>query len=204
MLSVGLTGGIASGKSLAARLFQQRGAFLIDADSVARQVVMPGSPGLQRVVEAFGPGVVDSFGALDRKKLGAAVFSDAQLRTTLDAILHPLILDAVFSAQQDLKQQGYAGIVIADVPLLYECGLQTRFDATVLVYTDPATQMKRLQERNGLAPAQARQRLSAQMAIEDKRRLADFIIDNTGSPADLVPMVADVWTALRQLQQNKA
>lgn len=204
MLKVGLTGGIASGKSLAARLFEQRGARLIDADIVARQVVMPGSRGLRRVAEAFGPGVVDASGALDRNKLGGIVFADPQRRKTLEAILHPLILEAVFSALRDLEQQGAAGIAVADVPLLYECGIQTRFDATVLVYADPATQLKRLRDRDGCTPDQARQRLSAQMPIEDKRRLADFIIDNTGAPADLEAGVASVWTDLLRLQQNKA
>ncbi len=203
MLSVALTGGIASGKTLAAGFFAGRGAFLLDADIVAREVVMPGSQALERIADKFGTGVLDSTGALDREKLGSIVFADQGKRNALEQILHPLILSAMFACIADLRQQGHQGIVVSDLPLLFECGLQGRFDATVLVYADAATQQQRLCKRNGLSPVQAMRRLDAQMPIAEKRRLADFIIDNTGSPAELEPGVAAVWEALCQLLQKK-
>jgi dephospho-CoA kinase len=203
MLSVGLTGGIATGKSLASGLFAQKGAFLIDADSVARQAVMPGSPGLERIAGQFGQSVLDSSGALDRDKLGSLVFADPEKRKKLEAILHPLILGNVFARIEELRKQGHAGIVVSDIPLLFECGIQNRFDKTVLVYADASAQMQRLIERNRLAEAQAQQRLSAQMPIAEKRQHADFIIENTGTRADLEVGVNAVWSALCELLQKK-
>jgi len=203
MLNVGLTGGIASGKSLAARLFAQKGAFLIDADCVARQAVMPGSPGLERIVGQFGRRVLDSSGALDREKLGSEVFADPEKRKKLEAILHPLILETMFSRIDDLRKQGHAGIVVSDIPLLFECGIQNQFDKTVLVYADPSIQLQRLIARNRLAEAQALQRLSAQMPIAEKRRRADFIIENTGNLQELEARVAAAWSALCELLQKK-
>ena len=203
MLSVGLTGGIASGKSLAAGFFSGRGALVLDADIVAREAVMPGSQALERIADRFGTGVLDPSGALDREKLGSIVFADQGQRKALERILHPLILSALFARIDDLQQQGRRGIVVSDLPLLFECGLQDRFDATVLVFADAATQQQRLCKRSGLSPVQARQRLDAQMPIAEKRRLADFIIDNTGSPAELESRVAGVWDALCRLLQKK-
>lgn len=203
MLSVGLTGGIASGKSLAARLFAQSGAVLIDADSVARQVVMPGSSCLERIADAFGREILDSRGALDREQLGRVVFADTEKRKALEAILHPVILAAMFSAIENLRNQGYGGIVVSDMPLLFECGVQDQFDKIVLVYAEPSTQQQRLVARNGLSPDAALQRLSAQMPIAEKRKFADFIIENTGSLAVLEERVAAVWSTLCELSKKK-
>jgi dephospho-CoA kinase len=203
MLNVGLTGGIASGKSSAAQLFVQKGARLIDADLVARDVVRPGEEGFQAVVDAFGSGIVTPSGELDRVKLGAVVFSDPKKRKLLDAILHPLIINRIFSGIRDLKDRGYTGIVIADIPLLFECGLPARFDKTVLVYANPETQQQRLLHRNSIRPESARQRLSSQMPIDDKRQFADYIIENTGSLEALEAQVAAVWSLLCGILKKK-
>jgi dephospho-CoA kinase len=203
MLSVGLTGGIASGKSSAAQLFVQKGASLIDADLVARDVVLPGEEGFQPVVDAFGRDIVMTSGELDRVKLGIVVFADPAKRKLLDEILHPLIINRIFSRIGYLSDRGYAGIVIADIPLLFECGLQERFDKTMLVYADRQTQLQRLMCRNSISPESARQRLCAQMAIEDKRQYADYVIDNTGSMGALEARVAAVWLVLCGILQKK-
>jgi dephospho-CoA kinase len=200
MLSVGLTGGIASGKSLAAQLFVQKGASLIDADLIARDVVCPGAEGFQPVIDAFGSGIITASGQLDREKLGAIVFADPEKRKLLDAILHPLIINRIFSRLGDLSQQRYNGIVIADIPLLFECGLRERFDKTVLVYSSPEMQQQRLMQRNGITREPARQRMSSQMAIDEKRRYADYIIENTGSIEGLKQQVNTVWSCLCKIQ----
>lgn len=203
MLSVGLTGGIASGKSLVAGLFARRGGLLIDADAAAREAVLPGSPGLQAIVDAFGPDIITGSGELDREKLGSIVFSDPGKRASLDAILHPIILGAMFARTGELQRRGYAGIVVCDIPLLFECGLQKRFDATVVVYADTGTRIERLASRNGLSRQAARQRLDAQMPLSEKRLRADYVIDNNGSVAELEAGAAAVWAELSQRAQKK-
>ena len=202
MLSVGLTGGIASGKSAAARLFVLKGASLIDADLMARQVVQRGEEGFQPVIDAFGSGIITPSGELDRVKLGAIVFADPVKRQLLDTILHPFIINRIFSRIEELDNQRYSGIVIADIPLLFECGLQQRFDKTVLVYASPETQQQRLIQRNSISPESARQRLCAQMAIDDKRHYADYIIENTGSLDALEEQVSAVWSLLSKILQK--
>ena len=202
MLSVGLTGGIASGKSTAAQLFVQKGASLIDADLVARDVVRPGEEGFQPVVDAFGSDIITPLGELDRVKLGAIVFSHPEKKKLLDTILHPFITNKIFSRIGQLKDQRYPGIVMADIPLLFECGLQQRFDKTVLVYASPEMQQQRLIKRNSITPESAGQRLSAQMAIDDKRQYADYIIENTGALAALDEQVSAVWSIFCRILQK--
>ena len=202
MLNVGLTGGIASGKSAAAHLFVQKGASLIDADLVARQVARRGEEGFQPVIDAFGSGIITPSGELDRVKLGAIVFADPVKRQLLDTILHPFIINRIFSRIEELDNQRYSGIVIADIPLLFECGLQQRFDKTVLVYASPETQQQRLIQRNSISPESARQRLCAQMALDDKRHYADYIIENTGSLDALEEQVSAVWSLLSKILQK--
>jgi dephospho-CoA kinase len=202
MLSVGLTGGIASGKSTAAQLFVQKGARLIDADLVARDVVRPGEEGFQPVLDAFGSDITTPLGELDRVKLGAIVFSDPEKRKLLDALLHPFITNRIFSRIGRLKDQRYRGIVMADIPLLFECGLQQRFDKTVLIYAHPELQQQRLIQRNSITPKAARQRLCSQMAIDDKRQYADYIIENTGSLDALEEQVTVIWSLLWEIFQK--
>jgi dephospho-CoA kinase len=202
MLSVGLTGGIASGKSLAAQLFVQKGARLIDADLVARDIVRPGEEGFQPVLDAFGCDIITLSGELDRAKLGTIVFADPVKRKLLDTILHPLILNRIFSHIAHLNDQRYQGIVVVDIPLLFECGLQEGFDKTVLVYATPEMQQQRLMQRNSITPEAARQRLCSQMALDDKRQYADYIIENTGSVDALEGRVAVVWSSLCGILQK--
>ncbi len=202
MVSVGLTGGIASGKSAAAELFVKKGACLIDADLVARQAARRGEEGFQPVIDAFGSDIIAPSGELDRVKLGAIVFADPVKRQLLNTILHPLIINRIFSQIETLNDQHYNGIVIADIPLLFECGLQQRFDKTVLVYASPETQQQRLIQRNSITPESARQRLGAQMAIDNKRQYADYIIENTGSLDALAEQVSAIWSFLSKILQK--
>ena len=156
----------------------------------------------QPVIDAFGSGIMTPSGELDRVKLGAIVFADPVKRQLLDTILHPFIINRIFSRIEELDNQRYSGIVIADIPLLFECGLQQRFDKTVLVYASPETQQQRLIQRNSISPESARQRLCAQMAIDDKRHYADYIIENTGSLDALEEQVSAVWSLLSKILQK--
>jgi len=196
MLSVGLTGGIGSGKSLAARLFSQLGAHLIDADVIAREVVLPGQDGWERVVEHFGADILGQDGCIDRKRMGDIVFGDAQKRGQLNALLHPLITARLQSHQALIAAEYPEGIIIADVPLLIECGMTGDFDKIVLVYADRETRIKRLIRRNGLTEQEAEKRLRAQMDLQKKIKYADFVINNTGDREFLKKEVARVYMML--------
>jgi dephospho-CoA kinase len=199
MVTAGLTGGIASGKTMVARLFGQLGAELIDADVVARQVVEPGTEGLERVKACFGPGVLSRDGRLDRDQLGAVVFSDAVQLHTLNALLHPLIADQIHAKIAGLRGARFSGVVIVDVPLLFECGWHPMFDRSIVVYCEPGVQRERLMARSGLDAAQADARIASQMPLQEKKRAADFVIDNQGTPKSLYPQVASLYGQLLEL-----
>lgn len=196
MLSVGLTGGIASGKSLAATFFAEHGAYLIDADVISRDIVMPGQEGHRKVVEEFGVAILAEDGAIDRKKLGDVVFADAAKRGMLNSILHPLIIGRI---QKEIEQRAAVcpeSITIVDVPLLIECGMYHDFDRIVVVVADRNIQKARLMERNCLKNGEAEDRLRAQMAIMEKTKYADYIIDNNGSREELERQVARTYALL--------
>ncbi|GAG25614.1 unnamed protein product, partial [marine sediment metagenome] len=178
MLSAGLTGGIASGKSLAAKLFQKLGAYLIDADAISLEVVKPGREGWERIVKNFGPDIVEKNGAIDRVKLGSIVFSDAEKRRTLNNLLHPLIIEKINKELKHVAVRNPFCIVVVEMPLLFECGLQKDFDKIVVVSADRGTQKKRLMERNGLKEKEAEERLNSQMDLNEKKKFADYIIEN--------------------------
>ncbi|GAA2235451.1 dephospho-CoA kinase [Streptomyces amakusaensis] len=195
MLSVGLTGGIGAGKSEVSRLLQSYGAVLIDADRIAREVVEPGTPGLTAVVARFGPGILAPDGSLDRPKLGAIVFSDPARLAELNAIVHPL----VGARSQELERSaGPGSVVVHDVPLLTENDLAKRYDLVVVVDADPRTQLERLVERRGMTESDARARMAAQATREQRRAIADLIIDNDGPLESLEPQVRAVWAELRR------
>ena len=181
----GLTGGIASGKSAVARRFRERHVPVVDADELAREVVVLGSPGLGAIVEAFGADVLLADGSLDRARLGDLVFSDPAKRAMLNAIVHPRIAEASARRSADLAGRGEP-LACYEAALLVENGLAEMFRPLVVVRASPEVQAMRIEARDGLDQARAKARIAAQRPLEEKVRLADVIVDNDGSLADLV------------------
>nr|WP_225937040.1 dephospho-CoA kinase [Myxococcus sp. RHSTA-1-4] len=189
-----MTGGIASGKSTVTRMFRELGAHVLDADVIAREVVEPGTPGLAAVAERF-PGVVGPDGRLDRAKLGARVFSDANERAALNAITHPLVREAFMEKVQALEARGVER-VIYDVPLLIESGMHGWMEGVALVWVPRDEQKARLMARDGLDAAAAEARLAAQLPLDEKKAHATWVIDNSGDLASTRAQVESVWRAM--------
>lgn len=202
MLTVGLTGGIATGKSTVARMFVELGAHLVDTDLLARQAVQPGSPGLAEIVAAFGPGVLEAHGQLDRRGLRRLVFGDGQARKRLNAIVHPRVAALARAELGRLRSLDPGGVAMIDVPLLFETNWQGRYQAVVLVYAPAAVQIRRLMARDQVERAAAEAALQAQMDIEEKRRLAQFVVDNSGGLAETQLQVEAVWALLSALAKT--
>jgi dephospho-CoA kinase len=181
---VGLTGGIATGKSTFAAELRARGAPVLDADALARAAVAPGTPALAEIVRVFGPSALGPDGALDRKGVAAIVFSDPAARRRLEAITHPAVRRAMFEESARLAAAGH-DLVFYDVPLLYEVGLDRELDAVVVVHAPRAVQRARLVLRDGLSDADADARLAAQLDVEEKAARADVVIENVGAPSEL-------------------
>ena len=197
MLRAGLTGGIGSGKSEVSRRLAAHGAVIIDADVAARAVVAPGTPGLARVTEAFGAGVLGPDGALDRERLGAIVFGDPASRTTLNAIVHPLVGEWMRGAERAAVDAARGDVIIVhDMPLLAENRRADDFDLVIVVDVPPELQLERLVSQRGISPDQAQARMAAQASREQRLAIADLVIDNSGSLTDLDRRVAEVWTDL--------
>ncbi|WP_309897293.1 dephospho-CoA kinase [Archangium sp.] len=190
----GLTGGIASGKSTVSRMLRELGAHVLDADVIAREVVEPGTPGLQAVAERF-PGVLGPDGRLDRAKLGARVFGDPQERAALNALLHPLIGQQFMLRTQALAEQGVEH-VLYDAPLLIENRLHLGMDGVVLVWVPREVQKARLMGRDGLDEAAAEARLAAQLPLDEKRQHATWVVDNSGELGTTRARVEEVWRAM--------
>src|SRR5215472_564652 len=196
MLRVGLTGGIGSGKSAVAQRLAALGAVVLDGDTAARAVVEPGTPGLARIAETFGPDVLRPDGTLDRAKLAGIVFADEAARQQLNAITHPLILAHIIAQEEAaLLAGGPDTIVVHDVPLLAEGQRAADFDVVVVVDVPAELQVTRLAGR-GLPEDQARARMAAQATREQRLAIADIVIDNSGTQADLDRRVAEVWADL--------
>lgn len=195
-LLVGLTGSIATGKSTVSRMFAHLGARVIDADLLAREVVMPGQPAYARIVEEFGPQVVQEDGSLDRKALGAVVFADAASLKRLEEITHPAIGLRQQRILSVLDEEAFEGVVIWDAALLVEGGGVAKMDRVVVVYADPETERRRLMERDGLSDADARARVASQMPVAEKVKLADHVIDNSGTREETERQVGTVYGAL--------
>ena len=204
MLRVGLTGGIGSGKSEVARRLAEHGAVLIDADVAAREVVVPGSPGLARIAAAFGDGVLRPDGSLNRERLGEIVFGDPGLRAKLNAIVHPLVRDWMQKAERAAVQADGDAIVVHDVPLLAESRGTTGFDAVIVVDVPPDLQLDRLVSLRGMAADQARARMAAQASRVQRLAVADIVIDKSGSLDDLDRRVAEVWADLEHRSGSSA
>jgi dephospho-CoA kinase len=189
---IGLTGGIGSGKSAAAAFLRQLGVTVIDADEGTRAVQAPGSEGLHRLIEVFGPEMLTTEGALDRAALGAVVFADASARQRLNAIVHPLVREWMAERVREAAERGDE-VVVLDIPLLFETRGTEGLDAVILVYSPEELQLKRLVEQRGMDEGAARERIAAQMPIDDKRRLASHVVVNTGTLEDLRSEVEKTW-----------
>ncbi|MCQ1986909.1 dephospho-CoA kinase [Arthrobacter sp. zg-Y844] len=190
MLKVGLTGGIAAGKSLVARTLVQRGAVLVDADALAREVVAPGTEGLAAVVEAFGSQVLAADGSLDRPALAAVVFGDEERRAVLNGIVHPLVRAR---AAQLAAEAPPDGILVQDIPLLVETGQAGNFDFVVVVEAPEDVRLQRMVQDRGMDPEAARARIAAQATPEQRAEAADVVLHNTGTPEELAAAVRDLW-----------
>ena len=193
MLIVGLTGGIGAGKSEALRLLAERGAVAIDADRIAREVVAPGTGGLDAVVAEFGSEVLAPDGSLDRPRLGRVVFADPERLRALNAIVHPLV--AARSAELREAADPDA-VVVEDVPLLAENGLADRYDTVVVVDASDATRLDRLVRLRGMSEEDARARMAAQATREERLAIADVVLDNDGTRADLARQIDELWERL--------
>ena len=192
---IALTGGIATGKSHVRAGFEKLGVPTIDSDVLAREAVRPGSEGLAAVIARFGSDIVDASGTLDRRKLGGIVFKNAEARRDLEQIIHPFVRTATqaWFASVDASRHPFA---IADIPLLYETGRDADFDAVIVVACDPATQLRRVIERDTLTEEEARSRIAAQLPLEEKVDRADHVIRTDGSLADTDAQVRQVYRRL--------
>lgn len=199
-LLVGLTGGIASGKSSAGKIFRELGVHMIDADQVSRDLVAPSMPALEEIVGSFGPAILGKDGELDRAALGDLVFADPKKRITLERTIHPRIAEEIDRRVEDLRRKFPEGIIMVDAALTIEVGNQDRYEYLVVVTTGEETQFQRLMERDGIEKTEARRRIEAQMPLAKKVAYADFVIDNGGSTEELRAEVERVCRELERLR----
>lgn len=199
MTHVGLTGGIGAGKSAVLRLLAERGAVVVDADAIAREVVEPGTPGLQAVADEFGDEVLALDGGLDRAALAAVVFSNAVSLARLEAIVHPLVR----ARREALLRTAAPGeVVVEDIPLLVEKGMSRDFDLVVVVVAPPETRVARLVRLRGMDEGDVRARIANQATDEARAEAADVVIDNSGPPEALEPQVAALWERIAALRSR--
>jgi len=206
--TIALTGGIGTGKSTVARLLAALGAVVVDADAIVHELQAPGSPLVAEIAAAFGPDVVDATGALDRKRLADRVFGDAAQRQRLNALVHPRV-GVEMARRIEAARRGGAPLVVVDIPLFFEGRPRDRdaaragFDATVLVYAPRAVQIARTVARDGCARADAESRIAAQLPIDEKRALADHVIDNAGAPAETERQVRALFAVLTASEADR-
>ncbi len=192
---IGLTGGIATGKSTVTNHLRAQGIPVIDADDLSRRVVQPGEPGLALIKEHFGPHVILDTGELDRQALGKIIFGDKGQRQQLNELLHPLIAAEMDREIARLKQRGDM-LIMLDIPLLFETNFGEKVDEVMVVYTPESVQLERLMARDELSRTDAKSRIQAQLSIEEKRCRADYVIDNSGSHAQTIQQVIE-WLQTR-------
>lgn len=203
MLLIGLTGGVATGKSTVARLFKECGAVVIDADVLARQVVQPGKPAWRDIVRLYGKRVLEADGTLNRPALAHIVFRDPRKLRTLSHIIHPRVAREQSRLTRDLARKDPNIIIVYDVPLLFEAGVDTRVDQIIVVVADRETQIARLQRRNHLTRAEALRRIRSQLPLVQKSKQADYVLEGTLPLPKLKRAVKQVYARLR-LQESKA
>lgn len=193
---IGLTGGIATGKSTVSKMFAKCGAKIVDADQIARQVVEPGTLGAKKIRAKFGSQVFDSSGRLKRKKLAELIFQDEIARQELNQLLHPLIRQEMRDQTEKIQKECPDALIIWDVPLLYEGKLTNQVEKVIVVYIPEDLQIRRLMQRNQLTLEEATRRIQTQMSIETKKSLADYLIDNSGSYEETERQVYQLWNCL--------
>ena len=201
MLKIALTGGPGSGKSTVAQMFRDLGAQVIDADEVARAVVSPGQPAWEELRREFGPEFFMEDGSLNRARMAALVFRDAGARRKLNAIVHPRVAREMARRLEDLAAQGVFGALV-EVPLLFEAGLEKRYNVVIVVDAGREEQLARLCHRDGRAPGEAAGILAAQLPLADKKARADFVVDNRGSLEDTRRQVKKLWQQLKMAKNH--
>jgi dephospho-CoA kinase len=201
---MGVTGGIASGKTVVANMLEELGAPLIDFDLLARQMVEPGKPAFTQIVDYFGKEVLRQDGALDRKKLSKIVFQDTEKRKQLEGFTHSPIYEAFLKGVNAITEKDPAAIIQAVVPLLIEKHLQAIFDKILVVYVPEDQQIERLTQRDGISEEEATHMLKAQLPIDEKLAHADFVVHNEGSMEETRKQVEEIWLELKRLQGEKA
>lgn len=202
MILIGLTGGVATGKSTVAKMFKQCGAIIIDADELAREVVLPGKPAWRCIVRQFGKSVLNADRTINRQALGAIVFSRPVKRRVLERLIHPRVAREQRRLTREAARKDPSAVVIYDVPLLFEAGIDKRVDKIIVVTADQSTQITRLKNRNGLTRAEALRRIRSQMPLSEKLRKADMVIDGTLPRAVSRKRVRSVFRALSTLASS--
>lgn len=198
MINVGLTGGIATGKSLVSKFFKELGAYIIDYDVVSHEVITPKRNAWKRIVDQFGEEILNDDLTINRGRLGEVVFNDPKKRKKLEEIVHPEVFIDVKKKVNAIKNEDPGAVIIQDIPLLFEVNLDKTVDKVVVVYTDEKTQIKRLIERDGFDESHAKKRISSQMPLDEKVKLADFVISNNGSIEETKKQVEEVFRTLKK------
>ncbi|WP_116190518.1 dephospho-CoA kinase [Paenibacillus taihuensis] len=192
-MRLGLTGGIACGKSTVSAMLLARGAKLVDADQVAREVVLPGEPALAAIVSEFGQAVLNEDGTMNRAQVGKLVFNNPEQLSKLNSILHPAIRKRMWERIEAYEAEDPKQLIVADIPLLFETGQDAMYDAVMVVYVPQSVQLERLKQRNQLTEEQASQRIALQLDIEEKKRRATYVIDNRGTLAETEQQIERFW-----------
>ena len=205
MLIVGLTGGVATGKTAVSQVLREEGAYIIDADQIARELVQPYKPAWNEIVRAFGKEILQEDRSIDRKELADKVFADPEQREVLNQILHPRIKEEITRRAREIGQKDPEAIVVIDAPLLVELGMHHNVDRLIVVTSTQMQQVERLKKRDGRSTEEALGLLSSQMPVEEKAKLADFVVRNEGSLEEMKKRAKEVFKELKQslLQQNK-
>jgi len=199
MLVIGLTGGVASGKTTVSEVLREEGAILIDADQIARELVQPQTPAWQELVRVFGNEILDRDGSIHRQKLASLIFSNPRRRSLLNRILHPRIKEEISRRLKGIQQKDPEAIVVIDAPLLIETGGHREMDKVIVVVSTETQQIERLRRRNQLSEEQARAMLSSQMSLEEKTTVADYVICNEGSPEETRQKAKNVFKELKRI-----
>ncbi len=206
MLIAGLTGGIATGKSLVSRRFSDKGAIIVDADRIAHEVVQSGRPAWQAIIDCFGRQYLLPDDEIDREALGDAVFADPDKKQQLNQIVHPHVFREIGRQIESAQKQPEAAtsVLILDVPLLFESGMQQSLSDIIVVFTSAGTQLQRLMDRDGISEASALARINAQMPVVEKKSLADFLIDNNGAIEETHQQTDAIYNTLKTKAANGA
>jgi dephospho-CoA kinase len=203
MLIVGLTGGVASGKTAASKVLKEEGAYIIDADQIARELVQPHKPAWNELIRAFGKEILQEDGSIHRKKLADKVFADPKQRKRLNQILHPRIKEEMDRRAKEIGQKDPEAIVVIDAPLLVELGNHQEMDKLIVVTSTQTQQIERLKDRDGISPKEALRILFSQMPLGEKVKLADFVIGNEGSLEETKKRAREVFKELRKILRQK-